>query len=184
MFFVFLNGCQSADSNLFMFRSSKVERKLSVFISVGSQILLQSLYWWVKSSRAYTTWLSPTCLIVSKFYFRWLVFLDRAQNIPFPFDRLPGRLSFRTKNTSYLTQKKLRDNYTWGIIIGNYLRLGRHGRNLSLTLIHDFGIMNINTQSLCTIIVVYYYELRFISHLPQRCHIVPNFVPVILCNYR
>ena len=44
MFFVFLNGCQSADSNLFMFRSLKVERELSVFISVWSQILLQSLF--------------------------------------------------------------------------------------------------------------------------------------------
>ena len=78
-----------------------------------------------------------------------------------------------------MTPKKLRDNYTCDIVIGNYLRLGRHGRNLSLTLMHDFGIMNINTLLLCTIIEVYYYELRFISHPPQRCHIVPNFVPVI-----
>ena len=73
--------------------------------------------------------------------------------------------------------------YTSGIIVENILRPGLGG-NLSLTLIPDFGIVNINTQSLCTIIVVYYYELRFISHLPQRCHTVPNFVPVILCNYR
>ena len=102
--------------------------------------------------------------------FRCLVFLDRAQNIPFPFDRLPRRLSLRTKNTTYLTPKKLRDNYTCDIVIGNYLRLGRHGR---------IGIMNVNTLLLCTIIAVYYYELRFVSHPPQRCHIVTNFVPVI-----
>ena len=44
MFFVFLNGCQSASSNHFMFCSSKVERELSVFISVGSQTLFQSLF--------------------------------------------------------------------------------------------------------------------------------------------
>ena len=61
----------------------------------------------------------------------------------------------------------------------NILRPAPRGRNLSLTLMPDFGIMNINTLSLFTIIVVYYHELRFISHLPQRCHIVPNFVPVI-----
>ena len=138
MFFDFLNGCQSADSNLFMFCSSKLERKLSVFISVGSQILLQSLF----SDKGRIK--QATC------------------SRPLPFEKLlngfkhkPLAVGVKTPNDFIKSRRNV-----------NYLRLGRHGRNLSLNLIHDFGIMNINTLLLCTIIAVYYYELRFISPPP------------------
>ena len=72
----------------------------------------------------------------------WVSCFSRAQLPPFPrlqfsFEHLPRSLCFRTKNISYLTRKKIGDNYTWGNIIGNYLRIYRKWEK---------SVFNLNTR--------------------------------------